>query len=336
MKVAVLLGGTSEERNVSIASGLQVLHALRDAGHEVAAIDTACGVLTASQEADLTQSDILLAPPSAEELGRLRADADALLRCIPALRQADIVFVALHGGSGEDGTVQALLDLCGIAYTGSGHRASANAMDKDISKRLFRLAGVPTPDWLMAPSTPEEIARQVGFPAVVKASKQGSTVGVSVVRRPEDVAAAIGDAYLWDDEVLIEAYVPGREFTVGILEDEPLAVGEIVFQGDIFDYASKYQQSGVEEIFPADLPEDQARRVQALALQAHRALKLVGHSRIDFRLDEAGTFWCIEANNLPGMTASSLLPQAAQAVGIGFSDLCDRICRRAAERARNR
>jgi D-alanine-D-alanine ligase len=333
MRVAVLFGGTSSERDVSIASGAQVFRALREAGHEVRAVDTATGALGAEEERRLMESGVAPAPPSEEELKRLRADVAVTLTQTPELREADVVFLALHGGTGEDGTLQALLDLVGIPYTGSGLRGSSNAMDKDIAKRLFRAAGVPTAEWRMAPVDADVVERDLGFPVVVKASKQGSTVGLSVVKRREDLAAAIEDAYRFDDEVMIERFVPGRELTVGVLAGRALAVGEIFPKNEIFDYESKYQTGGAEEIFPAELTEEQARTVQDLALRAHRALKCEGYSRVDFRLDPDGRFWCLEVNTLPGMTAASLLPKSARAVGIGFRELCETICRLGMERA---
>jgi D-alanine-D-alanine ligase len=333
MRVAVLFGGTSSERDVSIASGAQVFRALREAGHEVRAVDTAGGALGAEEEQRLLESGVAPAPPSGEELKRLRADAAVTLTQTPELRDADVVFLALHGGTGEDGTLQALLELAGIPYTGSGLRGSSNAMDKDVAKHLFRAAGVPTADWHMAPVDAETVERDLGFPVVVKASKQGSTVGLSVVKRREGLAAAIEDAYRFDDEVMIERFVPGRELTVGVLAGRPLAVGEIFPKNEIFDYESKYQAGGAEEIFPADLTDEQARTIQDLALRAHRALKCEGYSRVDFRLDPDGGVWCLEVNTLPGMTAASLLPKSAQAMGIGFAELCETICRLGMERA---
>lgn len=333
MRVAVLFGGTSEERDVSIASGAQVFQALRQVGHEVIAVDTALGVLGPAEEQRLLTSRVAPVPPGEMELNLLRSGTPGALTSAPELRQVDVAFLALLGGTGEDGTLQALLDLTGIPYTGSGHRASGNAMDKDVSKRLFRAAGVPTPDWLMAPASPEAVEEHLGYPIVVKPNKQGSTVGLTVVKRPEGLRAAIETAFRYDDEVMLERFVPGREFTVGILAGEPLAVGEIIpRRGEIFDYESKYQEGGADEIFPADLSAEQTRTVQELGLKVHQALKLEGHSRVDFRMDEAGQLWCLEANTLPGMTSTSLLPKSAQAVGISFPELCDRICTLALER----
>jgi D-alanine-D-alanine ligase len=199
-------------------------------------------------------------------------------------------------------------------------------MDKDLSKQLFRHAGVDTADWLMAPSTRAEVDRQLGWPVIVKPSKQGSTVGLSLVDEPAGLAAAIDEAARFDDEVMIEAYVPGREVTVGILGGEALSVGEIIPQHRIFDYQCKYTPGMSQEIFPADLDDRVRDDVRRLALTVHQTLKLGGYSRVDFRLTPTGQLVCLEANTLPGLTATSLLPQSAQASGIDFADLCERVC----------
>ncbi|MGH8170856.1 MAG: D-alanine--D-alanine ligase family protein [Steroidobacteraceae bacterium] len=326
MKIAVLFGGTSEERDVSIASAAQVIPALRGLGHEVIAVDTATGRLSGPAEQRLLTSGVGPQPPSDSTLAGMRRGAPVLATESGDMRDVDVVFLALHGGAGEDGRIQAVLDLAGLPYTGSNHIASATAMDKDLSKRLFRYAGVPTADWRMAPASAEEIAAALGWPVVVKPNKQGSTVGLTVVRAPEALAAAISLARRHDDEVMVERFIPGRELTVGVLEGRALPVGEIIVPGEVFDYQAKYQAGGAREVFPADLPPDLAARLQDLAARAHAALKLGAYSRIDFRLDPQGGAWCLEANSLPGMTAASLLPQAAKAAGIGFPDLVGRIC----------
>lgn len=323
MRVAVLFGGVSEERDVSVVSGAQVVAALRRRGHDTWAVDTARGSLSSSECEQLLDTGVAPVPP-----GSAAADVGSVLFGLrDELRQVDVVFVALHGGSGEDGTVQALLDLIGVPYTGSGQLGSACAMDKDISKRLFRAAGVPTADWLMWPVEPERVSRELGYPLVVKPNRQGSTVGLSIVRDPSELGAAIELARRFDAEVMLERFVPGRELTVGILADAPLTVGEIRPKlHEIFDYASKYQQGGAEEIFPAEITDELERSAKAYALAAHRALKLGPYSRADFRLDPSGQLYCLEVNTVPGMTRTSLLPQSADAVGIDFDTLCERIC----------
>jgi D-alanine-D-alanine ligase len=219
--------------------------------------------------------------------------------------------------------------MVGVPYTGSGRLGSAMAMDKDVSKRLFRMAGVPTADWVMAPAEAASVGRDYGWPVVVKPSKQGSTVGLTVVKEAGAYDAAVSLARRYDDEVMIERFVPGRELTVGVLEGRALAVGEIIPRHEIFDYECKYTPGMSQEIFPADLPAPVAAECGRLGVLAHHALKLGGYSRVDFRLTPAGELFCLEVNTLPGLTATSLLPQSARAAGIEFPDLCERICRTA-------
>lgn len=327
MKIAVLFGGTSEERDVSIASAAQIIPALRSLGHDVFAIDTATGKLPPSDEPKLLATGVAPEPPSTDEIANVRGRAMVLSPAAFDIRGVDVVLLALHGGAGEDGRIQAVLDLAGMAYTGSNHIASAAAMDKGLAKRLFRSADVPTPDWIMAPATAEEVERELGWPIVVKPNKQGSTVGLSVVREASRLHAAIENARSYDTEVMIEKFIPGREFTVGILDGMALPVGEIIAPGDVFDYQAKYQAGGAREVFPADLSGTESAAMQECALRAHSVLKLGAYSRIDFRRDNVGHVWCLEANSLPGMTATSLLPQAAKAAGIEFPELLERICK---------
>jgi D-alanine-D-alanine ligase len=301
VKILVLLGGSSAEREVSLSSGSRVAAALRTRGHTV-------------MEADP------------------HPDPFAVL---PAAKAADVTWLALHGGAGEDGTIQALLDLAGVRYTGSGVLGSALAMDKDLSKRLFRAAGVPTAEWRMLdraaapawrePGYARETFAALGAKVVVKPSKQGSTVGLSIIDQPSALADAVALAFQHDDEVMLEAFVPGRELTVAVLGGAALPVGEIIPKHDIYDYECKYTPGMAEELFPAPIPEPVRDEVQRLALLAYGALKLRGCARVDFRLDPTGGLFCLEANTLPGMTGTSLVPQAAQVAGIDFPELCERI-----------
>jgi D-alanine-D-alanine ligase len=343
------MGGTSAERDVSLASGVRVAEALRSCGHEVLSVDTAHGILSASDEQALLSGKIVKTiPPDVQALVRLNAQLPSTLRSLP---KTEVVFLALHGGQGEDGTLQALLDLTSVPYTGSGHLASALAMDKDLSKHLFRAAGVPTAGWLMAPLSgigrslaslgtgresgidrfTAEVERELGLPVIVKPSKQGSTVGLSIVREIGTLWESIEEAAKYDDEVMVEQFIPGRELTVGILGDEALPVGEIIPVHEIYDYECKYTAGMAREIFPADLTAVETKTIQDLALRAFRALKLRGYARIDFRMAPDGVFYCLEANTLPGMTALSLIPQAATAAGISFPELCERIVQLALE-----
>jgi len=331
MKVAVLLGGDSEERFVSLASGAEVARALRAAGHEVVAIDSAVGVLSAEQERALLDAGMAPEAPGGTDLVA-RGDAAALART-PEVQGADVLFLALHGGAGEDGTLQGLLDLVGLTYVGSGRVGCTLSMDKDVSKRLLRDAGVPTADWIVGHASPDRVVERLGLPVIVKPVSGGSTVGLSLVKDSRELDAAYRAAERFDDRVMYERFVAGREVTVGILGDEALPVGEIIPEHELFDYECKYQPGLAREIFPAELPRALAERIQKLALKAHRVLMLRDFSRIDFIIDAQGEAWCLEANALPGLTSNSLLPKAAAAAGIGFPDLCDRIVRLAAARA---
>src|SRR6266700_5552533 len=240
---------------------------------------------------------------------------------------ADVLFLCLHAGRGEGGILQAVLDVIGVPYTGSGALGSALAMDKDLAKRLFRAAGVPVPAWFMAPVAPEDVTTALGWPVIVKPSKMGSSVGMTLVRNAEGLDAAVEVAKVFDAEVMAEQFIPGRELTVGVLGDVPLPVGEIIPRHELFDYECKYTPGMSEEVFPAKLDAKRARQLQELALTAHRSLKLGGYSRVDFRLSPDGDMFCLEANNLPGMTATSLFPQAARAAGFDYAEMCERICR---------
>ena len=337
------MGGTSAERDVSLASGVRVAEALRSRGHDVLSVDTAHGMLSAGDEQKLLSGEIVKTiPPDVQSLVQLNAQLPATLRSLP---KTEVVFLALHGGQGEDGTLQALLDLTSVPYTGSGHLASALAMDKDLSKHLFRAAGVPTADWRMTSGWPAgtengepeiaafvgDVEQNLGLPVVVKPSKQGSTVGLTVVKEIDQLVPAIEEARKYDDEVMVEQFIPGRELTVGIIGDEALPVGEIIPVHEIYDYECKYTAGMAREVFPADLTAEETRTVQELAQRAFRALKLRGYARIDFRMAPDGVFYCLEANTLPGMTALSLIPQAAAAAGISFPELFERIVQLALE-----
>ncbi|MGI8618984.1 MAG: D-alanine--D-alanine ligase [Gemmatimonadaceae bacterium] len=326
MKITVLLGGASSERDVSMASGLRIADALRAKGHAVLLVDPAEGVIDAKAERELRDHGVKTTPPTLEELQSFNGGTILpTLTQMPEVTGADVVFLALHGGQGEDGTIQAMLGMGKKRYTGSGHLASALAMDKELSKILLRAAGVGTPDWLMAPATKEEVMAKLGLPVVVKPSKEGSSVGLTVVKKIEDLAPAIDEAFRYDDEVMIEKFIPGRELTVGMLGDEALPVGEIIPKHEIYDYECKYTAGMAVEVFPADIPAAVADDAKRQAKAAYRALKLGGCPRVDFRMAADGSLYCLEVNTLPGMTELSLIPQAAAAVGISFPDFCERI-----------
>ncbi len=339
MNITVLLGGVSAEREVSLSSGLRIAVALRERGHIVTCLDPAEGVLGRDTESALLASGVGAAPPSLEALAGLKSKSlSPVLGTLPKVSGADCVFLALHGGQGEDGTVQAVLDMAGVTYTGSGHLASALAMDKQLTKVVLRAAGVFTADWLMSPPEgldPAEVERALGWPVVVKPSKQGSTVGLSIVREPSELAPAIRDAFRFDDEVMVERFVPGQELTVGILGDQVLPTIEIKPVKELYDYECKYTP-GMAEEFVANLTPEIQTTLADQARRAFVALKLGGYARIDFRLDPEGRPWCLEANTLPGMTPTSLIPLAASAADILFPDLCERIVQLALASARQR
>src|SRR5256884_2259211 len=328
MRVTVLTGGATAERAVAFAGAAQIVAALRQRGHAVAVVDTASGPLTRTDEARLLTSAVGREPPPVPELDeRERAFLSNGLAASPEVTGADVLFLCLHAGRGEGGTLQAILDVIGVPYTGSGALASALAMDKDLSKRLCRAGGVPVPAWFMAPVAPEDVTTALGWPVIVKPSKMGSSVGMTLVKTAKGLDAAVELARRYDDEVMAEQFIPGREFTVGILGDVPLPVGEIIPKHELFDYECKYTPGMSQEIFPAKIDARLARQLQELALTAHRALKLGGYSRVDFRATAEGDIFCLEANTLPGVTRTSLYPQAARAAGIEFPELCERICR---------
>jgi D-alanine-D-alanine ligase len=326
MRVAVLLGGTSEERKVSLASGRAVLEALRSRGHSAVAVDPAFGAIPGDEEDHYLGGAVGPAPPEIEDLRAmgLVALGNALAE-LPAVRDADVAFIALHGGDGENGRVQALLDVGGVPYTGSGFIGSSIAFDKRLSKELLAQAGVPTPAWAPRGQAPGSILGSLGLPLVVKPSCGGSTVGLTIVREAEELGAAIGLAGRYDTDVLCEAFIPGKELTVAVLDGQPLPAVEIFPGNEIYDYESKYTPGKSRYETPAALHDDESDRLAELAVRAYHALRQESFSRIDFRRDESGTFWCLEANSVPGLTATSLVPKAAAAAGIDFPELCERI-----------
>ncbi len=343
MHIAVLLGGYSAERDVSLASGLRIAGALRARGHAVTCVDPAAvavaGVLARADEDALLAAGVGTQPPSLDALEALgrgdRAGIPPALATWPAVQGAEVLVLALHGGQGEDGTLQALLDLSGVRYTGSGHLGSALAMDKHRSKLVFRAAGVETADWRMAPLDADAAGRAafateavgaLGLPVIVKPSKQGSSVALTVVRDGAALWPAIDLAARYDDEVMVEAFVAGRELTVGILGDRALPVIEILPSHEIYDYECKYT-AGMTEERVAELPAEVAAELQRQARLAFEVLGLRGYARVDFRLDAAGVGYCLEVNTLPGMTELSLLPLGAAAAGLDFGSLCEEIVR---------
>lgn len=289
-RVAVILGGKSNEREVSLRTGRAVAEGLRRRGHEVEEVD---------------------------------AGGDWIPR-VQALRP-DAAFVALHGRWGEDGTVQGVLEILGIPYTGSGVLASAVAMDKVASKRMFEACGVPTPGWQVLGPGEAASALRIRPPLVAKPPRGGSTLGVGVARTPDEIPAALDAARSCEPEVLVEEFVEGRELTVGFLDRDALPVVEIVPESGFYDYESKYTPGRTRYLCPAPLEPGLEPRVVEVARMAYDALGCSGAARVDLRLDPAGRPWVLEVNTIPGMTPTSLLPKAAAAAGVGFDELVDRM-----------
>lgn len=300
IQLALLAGGKSGEREVSLAGAKGVMQAL-----------------------DMEKYDVFQYDP-ATDLGQLAQDADKL----------DVAFILLHGLFGEDGTMQGMLDLLGVPYQGAGVLGSAMAMDKDVAKKQYVMAGLPVAAYQMASradiKNPQGIGDKLGFPLVVKPIRQGSSLGMSLVHNAEELGVGIELAFTHDSEVMVEQFIKGREITVGVLGNAdlvPLPLVEII-PGEafrFFDYTAKYTPGASTEICPAQVPQEIWEKAQEYGVRAHRALKLRGYSRTDMIFNAAGELFVIETNTIPGMTPTSLLPQAAKAYGLDFSALLDRL-----------
>ena len=329
MKIAVLLGGTSAERDVSITTGMAIAKALQASGHTVEALDCAYGDRKIDFES--SAASVIKATPPDIEQEKAKLDRN-IFKTVDYLiaHKFDIAFIALHGGYGENGQLQAVLELSRIPYTGSNSLASAIGMDKHLSKLMFLSAGVPTAPWYHArrhqPLERAEV-KKLGLPLVVKPNAQGSTVGLSIINNWDDLDAALATAYRYSDSVLLEQFVPGRELTVTVLGDEVLPVVEIIPESGFYDYESKYQSGRTRYVTPAELPEDLTAEIRAATLRGFQAIGCSGYARIDFRLREDRQYFCLEVNTLPGMTPTSLVPKAAKARGIEFPELMERIIR---------
>lgn len=330
MKITVLAGGFSPERDVSFLSGSLIANSLCRSGHEVALLDVFLPYHGAKDENAFTRDGNFMytIPKDPPDMDALRAKVPgcALIGdgVLDICRMSDVVFLALHGGMGEDGRIQAILSSMGIPYTGSDFSACLTAMDKSLSKLLFRAAGVATADFTVIRSGEKPYA--VSYPCVVKPCSCGSSVGVSIVENEEELHRALAFAEKYEGKILIEDKIEGREFSVGILNGKALPAIEIRPKEGFYDYERKYQSGMTEEICPAPLNTEEAARLADSALKAHRALGLGSYSRIDFIKDNrTGKFICLEANTLPGMTPMSLLPQEAAAAGVGYDALCEMI-----------
>ncbi|MFN4131550.1 MAG: D-alanine--D-alanine ligase [Caldimicrobium sp.] len=295
LRVALLAGGTSSEREVSLKGAKAVYKALLELGHRVEIFDPAYDLPKLAQKS----------------------------------KEFDCAFLVVHGPLGEDGTLQGFLDMLGLPYQGSGVLGSALAMHKGISKILYKEAGLPVPKgFLFRKETPfkeiEKQAETIGFPLIVKPATQGSSVGLSLVNTKEELTEAIDKGFTVDNELLLEEYLEGREITVGILEDQPLPVVEILSKKRLFDYETKYTPGLAEEICPADLPEELTKKAQNYALKAHKALYLRHYSRTDMIIKD-NEIYLLETNTIPGMTETSLLPLSAKVAGYSFKDLVQKL-----------
>lgn len=333
MKVVVLAGGTSTERDVSLSSGRMIYKALKNKGHQTILLDVYLGYEGDSNEIFSKDNDwgsdigsVSVKNPDINEIRALRKDNPDYFfgpNVINICSQADIVFIALHGENGEDGKVQAAFDLMGIKYTGTDYVSSAIAMDKSISKELFAFYNIPTPKGIHVYKN--EPYQWDTFPCVVKVCTGGSSVGVSIANNQDEMEEALSESFQFGDDVVVEQFIKGREFSVGVMQNKALPVIEIAPIQGFYDYKNKYQAGSAIETCPADLPEDISTRMQEIAEHVFKALRLKTYARMDFMLNENNELFCLEANTLPGMTPTSLLPQEAQAIGIDFENLCEKI-----------
>ncbi|MDD2959311.1 MAG: D-alanine--D-alanine ligase [Lachnospiraceae bacterium] len=334
MKIVVLAGGISTEREVSIVSGTKVCEALRSKGHQAILVDVYCGdENTAVENAFADDYDLEAAVARIqsfnEKLDTMSGRREFFgPKVLELCRAADIVFLALHGENGENGKVQAAFDLLGIRYTGSGYLSSALAMDKELSKQMFREFHVPTPAGIVLRRDEERkpaANNGVGLPCVVKPSCGGSSVGVFIAHTEEEYQKALEDAFMYEDVLIIEQYIKGREFSIGVVDGVVYPVIEIAPIQGFYDYNNKYQAGSTIETCPAELSRELTEKMQACALQAYEALRLESYGRIDVMMDEENQMYCLEANTLPGMTPTSLLPQEAAAMGMDFPSLCEKL-----------
>ena len=333
MKIAVVCGGLSNERDVSITSGSCVARALREKGHKVVLLDLYYGYsgkyMDPAELFEREQEDLRYSVrEETPDIEKMIADGDGSRigkNVIEICRAADISFLALHGEDGENGKVQATFDMFGIRYTGSGYLGSALAMNKELSKVLFRHNGIPTPAGIVLEKGAESY-EDVGFPCVVKPCSGGSSVGTSIVYSRDEYDAALEFAFRFEARVLVERYVKGRELTVGVMDGRAMPVIEIIPKSGWYDYKNKYQAGLTEELCPAPLSAEDTDRVQRLAERVAEALMIDVYCRADFLMDESdGQLYCLEANTLPGMTPTSLVPQMGAAQGMDFGEVCEKI-----------
>ena len=341
MKIVVLAGGLSTERDVSFKTGEMVTKALRENGHQVILLDVFMGY--SNKEEDLTgifdraeavSVKVAAIPETAPDLEKVKAQrkeqSDNFFgpNVIELCRMADIVFMALHGENGENGKIQAAFDLFGIRYTGTGYLGSALAMNKGMAKQLVLENGIPTPRGTSL-KRGEDAAKietcGIHFPCVVKPCSGGSSIGVSIVHDKAEYEQALKEAFRWENELVIEEYVKGREFSVGVIDFQALPIIEIAPVEGFYDYKNKYKAGSTVETCPAELSEQITKEMQGYAEKVAEVLGLNTYSRTDFLLDAEDHIFCLEANTLPGMTPTSLLPQEAKVTGVDFNQLCEKL-----------
>ena len=332
MKIVVLAGGLSTERDVSFVSGMQVYKALKRKGHDAILMDVFLGY-DAEVTEDIFERDydwaadigaISDSDPDISKVKELRRDQSENFfgpNVIDLCQQADIVFLALHGANGEDGKIQAAFDLLGIKYTGTGYKSSALAIDKEITKQLFVRNNIPTPKDLLEGT--DGNASALEYPCVVKVCCGGSSVGVYIVRNEAEYKEAVSQSGKYEGRIIVERYIKGREFSVGVVDGKALPIIEIAPIKGFYDYKNKYQAGSAIETCPANIDETIAKVMGQVAERVVEALGIETYARMDFMMDAQNHFYCLEANTLPGMTPTSLLPQEAAAVGISFDDLCE-------------
>ncbi len=332
MKVIVLAGGTSTERAVSLVSGSMIYKALKKNGHQAVLLDVYLGyegdiegIFDWDKDWAADVSAVSEKNPDLEAVKALRPDGDKNFfgpNVLALCKTADAVFMALHGANGEDGKIQACFELMGIPYTGTDYISSAMAMDKGIAKDIFAAHNIPTPVGFRLKKG--ETGQPV-FPCIVKACCGGSSVGVCIARDENEYEKALEEAFRYDNEVVVEQYIQGREFSVGVMDGKALPVIEIAPKQGFYDYKNKYQAGSTVETCPAELAADKTEEMQNIAERVFRALRMKNYARMDFMMSKTGELYCLEANTLPGMTPTSLLPQEAAAVGISFEELCEKI-----------
>ncbi len=340
MKIVVLSGGFCTERHVGLVSGSGVCRALREKGHQAIFVDMFMGLENYQGKLEdifdvpdglLEKVAIEETAPDLEAVRAARQDKSPSLLGKDVLKvcaMADAVFLAMHGANGEDGRIQATLDLLGVPYTGSGYLGSAMAMDKAVTKRMMDSLGIRTAPWVDVHYKKEDIPRltqELMVPCAVKMVNGGSSIGMALPDTREELEKALYDLLPYGGHVVVEKKIKGREIQIAVLGDTYLPAVEIIPKGEYFDYVCKYQKDGAQEICPAPISDEEWRQVGEMALKLHQGLGLSVYSRSDFLLDDEGKAWCLEINTLPGMTPTSLVPQEAAQVGLSYADLCEKI-----------